>query len=104
MFILLCSSPSVCPGPAEAPESPLLLPAAARRPGPPQQGAPAEERHVRQAHAQEQTQDKEDGEAGHRPQRLPEMRQRGGGDSSEQDCITRAHKLGNHWNLFLGGG
>lgn len=61
-------------GSAEAAESPVLLPAAARRSDPSQQGASAEDRHVRQAHAQEQTQDQEDGEAADRPQHLPQMR------------------------------
>lgn len=40
----------------------MLLPAAARRSDSSQQGASTEERHVRQTHAQEQTEDKEDGE------------------------------------------
>lgn len=61
--IYLCLLP-LHPGAAEAPDRPLLVPAAARGPGPPQQGAPAEERSVRQAHAQEQAKDQEDGETG----------------------------------------
>ena len=52
------------PGAVKAPERSLHLPAPAWRSGPPQQGASAEERAVRQAHAQEQTQDQEDGETG----------------------------------------
>lgn len=81
----------VPPGSAEASESPVLLPAAARRSDPPQQGAPAEERHVRQAHAEEQTQDKEDGEARHRSQHLPEMRERPSGGKLSDSAFTSEH-------------
>lgn len=81
-----------CAGAAAAPEGAVLLPAAARSSDPPQQGAPAEERHVRQTHAQEQTQDQEDGETGQRSQHLPQMKEGAGGDTSlhvaAQDCIN----------------
>lgn len=65
--------PRCTAGTAEATEGPVHLPAGARRPGAPQQGTPAEERHVRQNHAQEQAQDQEAGEASDRPQLLAEM-------------------------------